>query len=58
MSGLNFTSIIDGSAGRAQGKVGTTIQTFVISLASGFILFSVQFIIFLFVRIHLWAKRI
>ena len=54
----NITGIIDGAAGSAQGKVGTTIQTFAISLAAGFILFAVQFGAFLIIRNYLWAKRI
>ena len=35
-----------------------TIQTFSISLASGFVLFVVQFGLFLTFRNYLWAKRI
>lgn len=60
MSGFtNLTNgILNGSAGSAQGKEGTTIQTFAISLASGFVLFAVQFGIFLVIRNYLWAKRI
>ncbi|KAF2805149.1 DUF221-domain-containing protein [Mytilinidion resinicola] len=54
----NLTSIIDGSAGSAQGKVGTTIQTFLISLSAGFVLFGVQFGAFLIFRNYLWSKRI
>jgi hypothetical protein len=50
--------IINGAAGSAQGKQGTTIQTFAISVAAGFILFGVQFGAFLIVRNYLWAKRI
>ena len=53
---LNGTSV--GAAGIAQGKVGTTVTTFVISLASGIALFVVQFGAFLLVRNYLWAKRI
>ncbi|KAF2102348.1 DUF221-domain-containing protein [Rhizodiscina lignyota] len=56
VSVLNGT--INGAAGSAQGKEGTTIQTFAISLASGFILFAVQGSIFLIIRNYLWAKRI
>ena len=51
-------SLIDGDAGSAQGRTGTTIQTFVLSLASGAVLFTVQFSIFLVIRNYLWAKRI
>ena len=54
----NITSIINGAAGSAQGKVGTTIQTFAISLAAGFVLFGVQFGAFLIIRNYLWSKRI
>jgi hypothetical protein len=46
------------TAGDALTKAGTTIQTFLISLASGFVLFGVQFTFFLAVRNYLWAKRI
>ncbi|KAG0652349.1 hypothetical protein D0Z07_1431 [Hyphodiscus hymeniophilus] len=53
---LNGT--LNGAAGSAQGREGTTITTFVISLASGFILFAVQFGLFLIIRNYLWAKRI
>lgn len=53
---LNGT--VNGAAGAAQGKVGTTIETLAISLASGFVLFVVQFCIFLIIRNYLWAKRI
>jgi hypothetical protein len=53
---LNGT--INGAAGSAQGREGTTITTFAISLATGFILFVVQFAIFLIIRNYLWAKRI
>jgi hypothetical protein len=57
-----ITSIINGTlngaAGAAQGHEGTTIQTFAISLGSGFVLFIVQFSIFLIIRNYLWAKRI
>jgi len=52
-----FNATLNGSAGSAQGKV-YTIQTFLISLASGFVLFGVQFGYFLSVRNYLWAKRI
>jgi hypothetical protein len=45
MSGIS--TILNGDAGSAQDKVGTTIQTFAISLASGFVLFGVQFSAFL-----------
>jgi hypothetical protein len=56
---LNGTAgIVDGDAGSAQGREGTTITTFVISLAAGFILFAVQFGAFLIIRNYLWAKRI
>jgi hypothetical protein len=54
----NLTSIIDGAAGSAQGKVGTTIQTLAISVSAGFVLFGVQFGAFLIVRNYLWSKRI
>ncbi|KKY24431.1 hypothetical protein UCRPC4_g02389 [Phaeomoniella chlamydospora] len=54
----NITSIINGGTGSAQHKVGTTIQTFAISLAAGFILFGVQFGAFIIVRNYLWSKRI
>lgn len=58
----DFTSFINGTltgaAGAAQGREGTTIQTFAISLAAGVVLFTVQFSIFLIVRNYLWAKRI
>lgn len=53
---LNDT--INGDAGSAQGRVGTTVTTFVTSLAAGFVLFAVQFGIFLVIRNYLWAKRI
>jgi len=53
-----FGNIINGAAGTAQGREGTTVQTFVISLAAGFVLFAVQFGAFLIVRNYLWAKRI
>jgi len=56
VSFLNGT--INGSAGVAQGKVGTTVQTLSISLAAGFVLFAVQFGAFLIFRNFLWAKRI
>jgi hypothetical protein len=51
-------NIINGAAGTAQGREGTTVQTFVISLAAGLVLFAVQFGAFLVVRNYLWAKRI
>jgi hypothetical protein len=58
----DITSLINGTlngaAGAAQGREGTTIQTFAISLASGFVLFAVQFGLFLTFRNYLWAKRI
>ncbi|KIV84205.1 hypothetical protein PV11_06172 [Exophiala sideris] len=53
-----FGNIINGAAGTAQGKEGTTVQTFIISLAAGFVLFAVQFGAFLIVRNYFWAKRI
>lgn len=53
-----FNDTINGSAGSAQGKQGTTITTFAISLAAGAVLFLVQFITFLVIRNYLWAKRI
>ena len=53
-----ITGIINGAANTAQSKQGTTIQTFAISLAAGFVLFGVQFGAFLIVRNYLWAKRI
>ena len=52
------SSIINGAAGSAQHRAGTTIETFAISLAGGFVLFGVQFGAFLIVRNYLWAKRI
>jgi hypothetical protein len=51
-------SIFNGAAGTAQGRLGTTISTFAISLAAGFVLFGVQFGAFLIIRSYLWAKRI
>jgi calcium permeable stress-gated cation channel len=48
---LNGT--INGAAGSAQGREGTTITTFAISLAAGFILFAVQFGMFLVIRNYL-----
>src|SRR5690348_175407 len=58
----DFTSFLNGTlngaAGAAQGREGTTIQTFAISLGTGVVLFTVQFTIFLIVRNYLWAKRI
>jgi hypothetical protein len=53
---LNDT--VNGAIGTAQTKEGTTISTFIISLASGFVLFTVQFSAYLLVRNYLWAKRI
>ena len=53
-----FGSIVNGAAGTAQGREGTTVETFVVSLAAGFVLFGVQFGAFLVVRNYLWAKRI
>jgi len=53
---LNGTAI--GGAGTALTRGGTTIGTFAISLAAGFVLFTVQFGIFLLTRNYLWAKRI
>src|SRR5664279_984060 len=53
---LNGT--LNGSAGTAQGREGTTITTFVISLAAGLILFATQFGTFLVIGNYLWAKRI
>ena len=50
--------IVNGAAGSATHKEGTTIQTLAISLAAGFVLFGVQFGTFLIVRNYLWAKRI
>ncbi|CZR59376.1 uncharacterized protein PAC_09268 [Phialocephala subalpina] len=59
MSAISFLNeTINGAAGSAQGRVGTTITTFSISLAAGFILFAVQFGTFLIIRNYLWAKRI
>jgi len=60
MSGIAsiINGTINGAAGAAQGREGTTITTFVISLAAGFILFAVQFGTFLIIRNYLWAKRI
>jgi hypothetical protein len=60
MSGIDqfLNSTVNGSQGTAQTKVGTTITTFVISLAAGLVFFAVQFSIFLIVRNYLWAKRI
>jgi hypothetical protein len=54
----NLTSILDPTGGAALTKAGTTVTTFVISLASGFVLFGVQFTFFLLARNYLWAKRI
>ncbi|RMD40909.1 hypothetical protein DV735_g4256, partial [Chaetothyriales sp. CBS 134920] len=50
--------IINGAAGSAQGKEGTTVQTLALSCAAGFVLFGLQFGAFLIVRNYLWAKRI
>ncbi|PMD47920.1 DUF221-domain-containing protein [Hyaloscypha variabilis F] len=60
MSGIAsiINGTINGAAGAAQGREGTTITTFVISLAAGFILFAVQFGTFLILRNYFWAKRI
>ena len=58
MSGSGFSGILNGDAGAAQGKAGTTVQTFAVSLSAGFILFGVQFGAFLIVRNYLWSKRI
>ena len=60
MSGIAsiINGTINGAAGSAQGREGTTITTFVISLAAGFVLFAVQFGTFLVIRNYLWAKRI
>jgi len=60
MSGISsiLNGTINGAAGSAQGREGTTITTFVISLAAGFILFASQFGVFLVIRKYLWAKRI
>ncbi|KUJ15135.1 DUF221-domain-containing protein [Mollisia scopiformis] len=60
MSGIAsiLNGTVNGAAGTAQGKAGTTITTFSISLAAGFILFATQFSIFLIIRNYLWAKRI
>jgi calcium permeable stress-gated cation channel len=53
-----FGNIINGAAGTAQGREGTTVQTFVLSLSAGLVLFAVQFGAFLLVRNYFWAKRI
>jgi hypothetical protein len=60
MSGIAniLNGTINGAVGSAQGREGTTITTFAISLAAGFILFTVQFGTFLIIRNYLWAKRI
>jgi hypothetical protein len=60
MSGITsiLNGTVNGAAGSAQGRAGTTITTFAISLAAGFVLFAVQFSIFLIIRNYLWAKRI
>lgn len=54
----NFTQIIDGSAGSALHKAGTTVQTFALSLAAGATLFGVQFTAFAIFRNYLWSRRI
>ncbi|KAG9241702.1 hypothetical protein BJ878DRAFT_465819 [Calycina marina] len=56
--GSLFNATLNGAQGTALGESGTTITTFVISLASGFVLFAVQFGTFLIIRNYLWAKRI
>lgn len=53
-----FGDIINGAAGSAQHKKGTTIQTLAISLAAGLVLFGIQFVAFLICRTYLWGKRI
>lgn len=60
MSGIAgiLNGTLNGAAGIAQGREGTTVTTFVISLAAGFILFATQFGTFLVIRNYLWAKRI
>jgi hypothetical protein len=60
MSGIStiLNGTINGAVGSAQGRGGTTITTFAISLAAGFVLFAVQFATFLVIRNYLWAKRI
>lgn len=60
MSGITgfLNGTFNGGAGSAQGREGTSVTTFVISLAAGFILFVVQFGTFLIIRNYLWAKRI
>jgi hypothetical protein len=60
MSGIAsiLNGTVNGAAGSAQGKAGTTITTFAISLASGAVLFTVQFGVYLVIRNYLWAKRI
>ena len=60
MSGISsiLNETINGAVGSAQGRAGTTITTFAISLAAGFVLFAVQFGTFLVIRNYLWAKRI
>jgi hypothetical protein len=53
-----FGNIINGAAGTAQGREGTTIQTFVISLAAGFVLFATQFGAFLITELPLGKANI
>lgn len=54
----NITSILSGNSGSALNDENTTVQTFALSLASGAVLFGVQFSVFLVIRNYLWAKRI
>lgn len=54
----DFTQIIDGSAGSALHKAGTTVQTFALSLAAGAVLFGVQFTAFAINRNFAWSRRI
>lgn len=60
MSGISIilNGTLNGNSGAAQGREGTTITTFAISLAAGFIFFAIQFSTFLIIRNYLWAKRI
>ena len=58
MSNSSFGDIINGAAGSAQGRSGTTVKTLIVSLAAGFVLFGVQFGTWLIIRNYLWAKRI
>ncbi|RMZ90277.1 hypothetical protein DV736_g2497, partial [Chaetothyriales sp. CBS 134916] len=51
-------NIINGAAGSAQHRQGTTVQTLALSVAAGFVLFGIQFGAFLIIRNYLWAKRI